>query len=115
MNGLSTSVAEFATALVVALVGIAFGLQKLMKNWKESSTESSVLGILHTELQRMAAQNTRLAEELNKFQLEVMRLNEQLINLSEENRRLHIEVTNLTQEVGRLQQIIKHKDENEGT
>lgn len=103
------TIAQYTTAVMVALVGLAIGLQKLIKGWKESSTESSVMDILHKELERMSEQNTKLAGQLNKFQLEVVRLNEQLINLSEENRRLHIEVTNLTAEVGRLQELVKDK------
>lgn len=97
------SVPELAAAMVVALVAIAFGIQKLFKTWKETTTESSIMTIMHTELERMARQNTTLSKELNKLQLEIVELNRELRKLTVENQRLHSEVQVLTGEVSRLQ------------
>lgn len=97
------SIPEIAAAMVVALIAIAFGLQKLFKSWKETNTESSVMTIMHTELERMARQNATLSKELNKLQLEIVDLNRELRKLTVENQRLHSEVQALTGEVTRLQ------------
>jgi len=108
----SSIIAQWAVALVLGLTGVAYGFQKLIKNWKATEAESSVITIMHTELERMAAQNTILAEELNKLQLEIMKLNKELHNLSIENQRLNTEIASLTKEVSRLQMMLA---ENKGT
>lgn len=99
-------IAQTAGMIVVAILGMIFGIQKILKGWNESSTETSVLKTMHEELTRMASHNKILGEELNKFQLEVLRLNNQLTELTLENRRLHSEIVSLTEEVTRLQTII---------
>ena len=95
------------TALIVGVVGIALGLQKLLKVWKTTSAETSVVDLLHTELDRLCNQNTLLAVALNKLQVEVIALNSELRNLTAENQRLHLEVRALTAEVSRLQIMLK--------
>lgn len=89
--------------LAVAIVAVIFGIQKLFKGWKESQTESSVMTIMHTELERMARQNATLSTELNKLQIEIVTLNQELRKLTVENQQLHSEVAALTAEVTRLQ------------
>lgn len=101
-----TSVPELATAGVVALVGIAFALQKLTKSWKTTSVEGSIMDLMHTELERLSKQNSLLTEELGKLQIEILALNKELRKLSQENQRLHIEVATLNSEVTRLQGIL---------
>jgi len=108
----STSIAQLAVALVVALAGLSYGIQKLVRNWKATDAESSIITIMHRELERMAAQNTILAKELNKLQLEIINLNKELHNLSIENQRLNTEITSLTLEVSRLQVML---GQNRGT
>jgi predicted nuclease with TOPRIM domain len=83
----NSSIAQTATYVVFALVGIVFGIQKLLKNWKETSTETNIIGLMHEELTRLSKHNQTLAEELNKFQLEVLKLNRQLDELTRENGR----------------------------
>lgn len=107
------SVPEIAAAMVLALIALAFGLQKLFKTWKETNTESSVMTIMHTELERMARQNAMLSKELNKLQLEIVELNRELRKLTVENQRLHSEVQALTGEVTRLQLMLT-KNQNMG-
>jgi predicted nuclease with TOPRIM domain len=102
----STIIAQWAVALVIGLAGVAYGFQKLVKSWKATDAESSIISIMHTELERMAAQNTILAEELNKLQIEIIKLTKELHNLSIENQRLNTEIASLTQEVSRLQHML---------
>lgn len=104
-------IAEASAAIAVALIGIAFTLQKLFKGWKETSTESSVLGLMHTELERMSEQNTTLSTELNKLQIELVTLNKELYKLTLENQRLHNEVATLTDEILRLKNRLPIKEE----
>ena len=98
---------QVIAGLVVGFGGIALGLQKLVKSWKTTGAETSVVDLLHTELTRLSAQNSQLAIELNKLQIEVIALNKELRNLTAENQRLHMEVKVLTSEVHRLQNILQ--------
>ena len=47
------NIAQMAVGVVVGLAGIALGIQKLLKIWKETSTETSIIGIMRDELERM--------------------------------------------------------------
>jgi len=95
----SIQILQTTGALAVGLIAIAIGIQKLLRGWKETNTETSVLGLMHKELERMSLQNTLLSDELNKLQLELITLNKELYNLNLENQRLHNEVDSLTTEV----------------
>ena len=106
-----TSIPEIAATAVLALIALAFGIQKLIKQWHTVSAENSILGLMHTELERLSKQNGLLTTELSKLQLEILALNKELRTLSSENQRLHTEVATLTGEVTRLQSILnKHGD-----
>lgn len=107
-----TSFIETLTTIAAGLVLAVFAGQKVLKGWQTNSTESSVMAILHTELERMAEQNTKLALELGKLQIEVVTLNQELRKLTVENQQLHSEVAMLTQEVTRLQLVLL---QNRGT
>jgi predicted nuclease with TOPRIM domain len=96
------SISELATGALVGLIGVAFGLQKIFKGWLETSTELSVINLMHDELSRMSAQNKILSEELNKLQLELIKLNTELELLTIENRRLHADVSEITKQLDRL-------------
>ena len=104
MNWLSDNesgiIAQTSAAIVVFIVALVFGIQKLMKGWKETHTESNIISLMHDELSRLAEQNRILSGELSKFQLEVVKLNKQIHELTMENVRLHDEVV-------RLQRIIE--------
>lgn len=110
-----SSVAETSGAVALALIGVAFGIQKLLKNWKETSTESSILGIMHTEISRMSQQNLLLSSELNKLQLELVTLNKELIKLTSENQTLHNQVSALTDEINRLKDVLPKLPEGSST
>ena len=92
------------TVSLVALAVIAFsvGIQKLLKDWKSTGAETSVITLMHTELERMSAQNGILATELNRLQQEMIILNNQLSQLCVENQQLQTEVVALTEEVNKF-------------
>jgi predicted nuclease with TOPRIM domain len=96
------NIPELSAAVVVALTIIAVGLQNLIKNWKSTSTESSLLKMMHEELERMSAQNTALSQELGKLQIDLINLSKQLTALTLENQKLHTEVTSLNRDISRL-------------
>ena len=98
----SAEIAQYASGITVSLVTIAFGIQKLLKNWSSNSAENKVVLLLREELERMSKQNAALATEMNKLQFEVIELNKSLGALTAENQRLHLEVNSLTQQVDRL-------------
>lgn len=110
MDFSSVQIAETSGLIAGALVAIAFGIQRLLKNWKETSTESSILDMMHTELDRMSQQNIILSSELNKLQVELITLNKELIKLTSENRRLHSEVGGLTYEINKLKLLLPPRD-----
>lgn len=97
-----TEILKVSGAVALATISLAFGAQKLLKDWKQGTAESSVLGLMHQELGRMAIQNTTLSKELNNLQLELVNLNKELYKLTLENQRLHNEVVTLTSEIDRL-------------
>ena len=105
-------IAQWAAGGAAGLVAIAIFLQKFLNRWKDNKAEYSILSILHTELERMAAQNTLMSVELGKLQVEIIQLNKELRFLTEENQRLHSEVTALTNEVTRLQATLRQGMQN---
>jgi peptidoglycan hydrolase CwlO-like protein len=111
----SLDVAQLAAGGVAALITLAFLLQKFITNWQSSRAENSVIGIMHTELERLSEQNTKLSSELNRLQLEIIALNGELRKLIGENQRLHSEVTILTGEVARFQAVLKQGGSNGST
>ena len=92
------------TISLVALAVIAFsvGIQKLLKDWKSTGAETSIITLMHTELERMSEQNGLLANELNRLQQEMILLNNQLAQLCVENQQLQTEVVALTEEVNKF-------------
>ena len=95
--------------VALAVIALLVGVQKLLKDWQSTNAESSVITIMHTELERMAQQNTSLSVELGRLHTEVIALNHQLQKLTVENQRLQLEVVALTKEVTRLQTTL-HKE-----
>lgn len=104
-----TSVSEWFTAAVLSLIGLAIGMQTILKNWKSNSTESSLLNMMHDELERMSAQNSVLSQEIGKLQTELIKLSTQLTTLTVENQNLQSEVANLNKEIVRLHGFISQK------
>jgi predicted nuclease with TOPRIM domain len=92
------------TVSLVALAVVAFsvGIQKLLKDWKSTGAETSIITLMHNELERMSEQNGILATELNRLQQEMILLNSQLSQLCIENQQLQTEVVALTEEVNKF-------------
>lgn len=111
----SNTIAQYAGGTTVGLLALAYVLQKFLTGWKTDKAETSVLTLMHNELERMSEQNTTLSNELGKLQKEVISLNKELRTLTTENQRLHSEVATLTGEVSRLQRMLSkgsiHADE----
>jgi uncharacterized protein YlxW (UPF0749 family) len=103
----TSELAQLAAAGVGALVTIAFAAQKVISSWKGTQAESSIIGLMHTELERLSEQNTKLSVELGKLQEEIIGLNQALRNLTAENQSLHTQVQSLTAEVTRLQAVLQ--------
>lgn len=102
----TSAITQYAGGLVGALFAFIFLLQKFFNGWNADKAENSVINLMHTELERMSEQNTKLSEELGKLQVEIIELNKELRSLTAENQRLHSEVALLTMEVTRLQAIL---------
>lgn len=95
-----------ATSLVaIAVMAVFIGVQKILKNWRSTEAETSIITLMHTELERMSEQNTKLSIELGRLHTEVIALNTELQKLTAENQHLRTEVAALTQEVSRFKQL----------
>lgn len=103
----SLDLIQLLAMCAVSLPALAFTAQKFLSMWKSTGVETSVISLMHGELERMSEQNTTISIELGKLQVEIIRLNQQLRVLTEENQRLHTEVVSLTGEVARLQKLFK--------
>jgi predicted nuclease with TOPRIM domain len=92
-----------ATSLVaIAVMAVFIGAQKILKNWRSTEAETSIITLMHTELERMSEQNSKLSVELGRLHTEIIALNTELQNLTVENQRLQTEVIALTNEVSSL-------------
>jgi peptidoglycan hydrolase CwlO-like protein len=101
--------------VAVAVIAVIVGSQKLLKDWKSSNVESSVINLMHSELERMSTQNTALSLELGRLHKEVIALNKHLQKLTLENQSLQAEVVTLTKEVARFQSVLHKGDLNGST
>jgi peptidoglycan hydrolase CwlO-like protein len=97
---------ETLAAIAAGLVGTVIGIQSVVKGWKESKTESNIITLMHSELERMSSQNILLSSELNKLQVEIIHLNKEIRDLSSENQKLYHEVASITSEVSLLRDVI---------
>jgi predicted nuclease with TOPRIM domain len=96
------SLIQTVSLVALAVVAFSVGIQKLLRDWKSTHAETSVITLMHTELERMSEQNGLLSKELNRLQQEMIVLNTQLSQLCVENQRLQTEVVALTDEVSKL-------------
>lgn len=107
MLDLVVYLAPYVGGTALALIAFLFILKKFIVGWKLDNAEASVLTLMHTELERMSAQNTQLSVELGNLQSDILKLNRQLRDLSFENQQLHSEVSALTTEISRLQHTLQ--------
>ena len=96
---------EALIVIGLAVIALVIGAQKLLKDWRTTSTESSVMHLMHDELERMSKQNKVLIEELSKLQQEIIKLNNELARLCVENDKLQTEVIALTNELNAFKKI----------
>lgn len=108
------SAVQVLGSVALAVIVVFVGVQKLLKDWRTTSAESSVISLMHTELERMSKQNTALSLELGRLHTEVINLNHQLQQLTIENQSLQAEVVALTKEVARFQSVL-HKGDLDGS
>ena len=95
-----------ATSLIaIAVMAVFIGAQKILKNWRSTEAETSIITLMHAELERMSEQNTKLSIELGRLHSEVITLNGELQKLTAENQHLRTEVAALTQEVVKFKQL----------
>lgn len=88
--------------VAIAVIAGFVGVQKILKNWRSTEAETNVITLMHSELERMSEQNTKLSLELGRLHTEVIALNTELQKLTLENQRLQREVVALTAEIGEL-------------
>lgn len=94
-NDAVQTLGTIALAVILAFVGY----KKITKEWRSDSAESSIITVMHTELERMSSQNTALSLEIGRLHQQIIALNKQLQELTFENQRLQAEVVALTNEV----------------
>jgi len=95
-----------ATSLIaIAVMAVFIGAQKILKNWRSTEAETSIITLMHTELERMSEQNTKLSLELGRLHSEIIALNNELQKLTAENQHLRTEVSALTQEVSKFKRL----------
>lgn len=107
---LNPNIESYAGTL--SLVGLAIiatfvGVQNLVKNWRSTAAETNIITLMHTELERMSAQNQQLSTELGRLHSEIIALNQELQKLTIENQSLQLEVVALTNEIAELKQLTK--------
>jgi regulator of replication initiation timing len=103
---------EVLGLVALAILAVFIGIQKLVKDWRSTSAETSIITMMHTELERMSEQNIALSTELGRLHTEVIALNQQLQKLTVENQRLQTEVCALTEQIGTFK---RFSDANRGS
>jgi peptidoglycan hydrolase CwlO-like protein len=101
----SNSIVQTISLVALAIIGLVVGVQKLLKDWRTTDAETSVIKMMHDELERMSQQNTKLTEELSKLQLDIVELNSQLTKLNIENNKLQEEISALTIELNSFKKL----------
>jgi hypothetical protein len=66
--------------VALAVMGVFIGAQKILKNWRSTEAETSIITLMHTELERMSEQNTKLSVELGRLHSEIIALNGSQLN-----------------------------------
>jgi septal ring factor EnvC (AmiA/AmiB activator) len=100
----SQDLVQTISLVALAVIGLIVGVQKLLKDWRSTQAETNIIQLMHTEIERMGEQNSKLSLELGKLQEEVIRLNQELSKLNIENSKLQEEIAQLTLELTRFKQ-----------
>ncbi len=104
MESQSQDLVQTISLVALAVIGLIVGVQKLLKDWRSTQAETNIIQLMHTEIERMGEQNSKLSVELGKLQEEVIRLNQELSKLNIENSKLQEEIAQLTLELTRFKQ-----------
>ena len=104
MESQSQDLVQTISLVALAVIGLIVGVQKLLKDWRSTQAETNIRQLMHTEIERMGEQNSKLSVELGKLQEEVIRLNQELSKLNIENSKLQEEIAQLTLELTRFKQ-----------
>ena len=99
------SLVQTISVAAMAIIALSVGVQKLLKDWRSTDAETSVIKMMHEELERMGQQNSKLTEELGKLQLDIVELNSQLTKLNIENNKLQEEIAALTTELNSFKKL----------
>lgn len=101
----------YASALVAAIGGGIFGLQKAMKMWSsdkrdiyKNNVETDLFQRLSDETKRLHEQNQTLSITIESLRVELGKLHEEITNLRIENVTLRQEVSALHEELGEFRQ-----------
>lgn len=105
MESQSQDLVQTVSLVALAAIGLVVGVQKLLKDWRSTQAETNIIQLMHTEIERMGEQNTKLSTELGKLQEEVIRLNQELTKLNIENSKLQEEIAQLTLELTRFKEM----------
>jgi len=99
------SLVQTISVAAMAIIALSVGVQKLLKDWRSTDAETSVIKMMHEELERMGQQNSKLTEELTKLQLDIVELNSQLTKFNIENNKLQEEIAALTTELNSFKKL----------
>lgn len=111
LDFVTDSLIEVLGGIALAILAVFIGIQKIIKDWRSTNAETSIITLMQTELERLSEQNTTLSVEIGRLHSEIINLNKELQNLTVENQRLQAEVVALTNEVSSLRQLAR-KDNN---
>lgn len=95
----SDTLIQAIATIGLAVILIIVGYRKITKEWQVDSAETSIITLMHKELERMSEQNAALSNEIGRLHQQIITLNRQIHDLSIENQRLQSEVMALTNEV----------------
>ncbi|NBW15477.1 MAG: hypothetical protein EBR82_46570 [Caulobacteraceae bacterium] len=104
------SLVQTISLLSVGLIALVIGIQKLLRDWRTTKAESDIIQIMHTEIERMSAQNTTLSNALGSLQQEILELNKQITKLNIENNKLQEEVSILTLELDSFKKLVAQRN-----
>ena len=104
MEAQNQDLIQTISLVALAAIGLVVGVQKLVKDWRSTQADTNIIQVMHTEIERMSDQNTKLSSEIGKLQEEIIRLNQELTKLNIENNKLQQEVSQLTLELSKFKE-----------
>ena len=111
----SEEIIQVLSMVSLAIIAVFMGLKKLLKDWRSNDAETSIITLMHSELERVSEQNTALSTELGRLHHEVINLTQELQKLTVENQRLQLEVCALTEEISIFKRMSTGKGTNDAT